>query len=78
MEVNELQVYVAKNKMMAEYEEFLRDLQENPLSRFNLSLSDNGESQPSKNPSFVTGEDASDVPLVQLLKGLVLIGKLFK
>ena len=64
--------------MMAEYEEFLRDLQENLESRFNLSLSNNGESQPSKNPSFVTGEDAPDVPLVQLLKGLVFVGKLFQ
>ncbi|GAB4849601.1 hypothetical protein Ancab_004396 [Ancistrocladus abbreviatus] len=56
-------------KMNSEYEEFLRDLEENPELRFNISLYRNKEYQPSEGASMTDGGDTS-VPLEELLAEL--------
>lgn len=57
-------------KVSSEYEQFLRDLEENPDLRFNLSLYRNKEYQPSDMASVVDGEDVPAVPLDELLGDL--------
>ncbi|CAA0824810.1 nonsense-mediated mRNA decay NMD3 family protein [Striga hermonthica] len=59
-------------KMDTEYEQFLRDLEENPDLRFNLSLYRNKEYQPSEMASMTDGEDLPSVPLDELLADLDL------
>ncbi|KAL1560675.1 60S ribosomal export protein NMD3-like [Salvia divinorum] len=59
-------------KMDSEYEQFLRDLEENPDLRFNLSLYRNKDYQPSELASVVDGEDPPSIPLDELLADLDL------
>ncbi|KAL0452365.1 UNVERIFIED_CONTAM: 60S ribosomal export protein NMD3 [Sesamum latifolium] len=61
-----------EEKMNSEYEQFLRDLEENPDLRFNLSLYRNKEYQPSEMASMTDGEDVPSVPLDELLADLDL------
>ncbi|GAB2235067.1 hypothetical protein Droror1_Dr00004347 [Drosera rotundifolia] len=63
---------VDAEKMNNEYEEFLRDLEENPELRFNISLYRNMEYQPSEATSVADGEDVPSVPLEELLADLEL------
>ncbi|XP_022938070.1 60S ribosomal export protein NMD3-like [Cucurbita moschata] len=58
-----------QDKMHLEYEQFLRDLEENPDLRFNISLYRNREYQPSE---MTDGEDGPSVPLEELLADLDL------
>ncbi|KAI9074599.1 hypothetical protein K1719_041777 [Acacia pycnantha] len=59
-------------KMNSEYEQFLRDLEENPDLRFNISLYRNKEYQPSEMASVTDGEDLPSVPLEELMADLDL------
>ncbi|XAR52112.1 hypothetical protein NMG60_11020016 [Bertholletia excelsa] len=61
-----------EDKMNSEYEQFLRDLEENPDLRFNISLYRNREYQPSEMASMTDGEDVPSVPLDELLADLDL------
>ncbi|XP_050228904.1 uncharacterized protein LOC126678078 [Mercurialis annua] len=61
-----------QEKQDTEYEQFLRDLEENPELRFNVSLYRNEEYQPSEMASVTDGEDAPTVPLEELLADLDL------
>ncbi|KAL5564421.1 hypothetical protein UlMin_027585 [Ulmus minor] len=61
-----------EEKMNSEYEQFLKDLEENPDMRFNISLYRNREYQPSEMASVTDGEDAPSVPLDELLADLDL------
>ncbi|KAK4355841.1 hypothetical protein RND71_024812 [Anisodus tanguticus] len=54
--------YVEKNN--SEYEQFLRDLEENPDLRFNISLYRNREYQPSEMASVTDDDDAPPPPLL--------------
>ncbi|XP_054792355.1 uncharacterized protein LOC129298723 [Prosopis cineraria] len=59
-------------KINSEYEQFLRDLEENPDLRFNISLYRNREYQPSEMASVTDGEDLPSVPLEELMADLDL------
>ncbi|KAG6498996.1 60S ribosomal export protein NMD3-like [Zingiber officinale] len=59
-------------KRNTEYEEFLRDLEENPEMRFNISLYRNKEYQPSEAASTADGDDIPSIPLEELLADLDL------
>lgn len=61
-----------EEKMSSEYEQFLRDLEENPDLRFNISLYRNREYQPSEMASVADGDDAPTVALEELLADLDL------
>ncbi|XP_073001136.1 uncharacterized protein [Typha latifolia] len=61
-----------EEKRNAEYEEFLRDLEENPELRFNVSLYRDKEYQPSEMASTAGGDDLPSVPLEELLADLDL------
>ncbi|KAK1296964.1 hypothetical protein QJS10_CPB15g00062 [Acorus calamus] len=61
-----------KDKRDMEYEAFLRDLEENPELRFNISLYQNKEYQPSETVSTVGADDIPSVPLEELLADLEL------
>ncbi|GMN38641.1 hypothetical protein TIFTF001_007871 [Ficus carica] len=61
-----------QEKMNTEYERFLKDLEENPDMRFNVSLYQNQEYQPSEIASMTDGEDVPSVPLEELLADLDL------
>ncbi|KAJ0457731.1 putative ribosomal export protein Nmd3 [Helianthus annuus] len=63
---------VDEEKMNKEYEQFLRDLEEHPELRFNISLYRNKEYQPSEMASVTDGEDVPSVPLEELLDDLKL------
>lgn len=63
---------VDEEKMNSEYEQFLRDLEENPDMRFNMSFYHNKEYQPSEMASVTDGEDLPSVPLEELLADLDL------
>ncbi|XP_042500161.1 60S ribosomal export protein NMD3-like [Macadamia integrifolia] len=63
---------IDEDKMNKEYEEFLKDLEENPELRFNISLYRNKEYQPSEMASVTDGEDIPSVPLEELLADLDL------
>ncbi|GAB2237378.1 hypothetical protein Droror1_Dr00015280 [Drosera rotundifolia] len=63
---------VDTEKMNNEYEEFLRDLEENPELRFNISLYRNMEYQPSEAKTTADGEDVPSMPLEELLADLEL------
>lgn len=57
---------VDEEKMDAEYEQFLRDLEENPEMRFNISLYQNRDYQPSEMASGIDSDDDDDAPVVPL------------
>ncbi|EXB44233.1 hypothetical protein L484_000634 [Morus notabilis] len=61
-----------QDKMRSEYEQFLKDLEENPDMRFNVSLYRNKEYQPSDTASMTDGEDVPSIPLEELLADLDL------
>ena len=61
-----------EEKMNSEYEQFLKDLEENPDMRFNISLYRNREYQPSEMASVTDGEDVPSIPLDELLADLDL------
>ncbi|EHA8592005.1 putative 60S ribosomal export protein NMD3 [Cocos nucifera] len=61
-----------EEKRNTEYEEFLRDLEENPELRFNISLYRNKDYQPSEMASTAGGDDVPSVPLAELLADLGL------
>ncbi|PQQ21947.1 60S ribosomal export protein NMD3 [Prunus yedoensis var. nudiflora] len=61
-----------QEKVDSEYEHFLKDLEENPEMRLNISLYHNEEYQPSEMASMTDGEDAPSVPLEELLADLEL------
>ncbi|WOL20617.1 60S ribosomal export protein NMD3 [Canna indica] len=61
-----------EEKRNTEYEEFLRDLEENPELRFNISLYRNKEYQPSEMASTADGDDVPAIPLEELLAELDL------
>ncbi|XP_070031512.1 uncharacterized protein [Nicotiana tomentosiformis] len=61
-----------EQKLNSEYEQFLRDLEENPDLRFNISLYRNKEYQRSEVTSIVDGEDVPSIPLEELLADLDL------
>ncbi|KAK6931157.1 Nmd3, N-terminal [Dillenia turbinata] len=63
---------VDEQKMNSEYEQFLRDLEENPELRFNISLYHNRDYQPSEMASVTDGGDVPSVPLEELLADLDL------
>ncbi|KAK6922094.1 Nmd3, N-terminal [Dillenia turbinata] len=63
---------VDEQKMNSEYERFLRDLEENPELRFNISLYHNRDYQPSEMASVTDGGDIPSVPLEELLADLDL------
>ncbi|KAJ7969269.1 60S ribosomal export protein NMD3 [Quillaja saponaria] len=65
-------VRVDQEKMNSEYEQFLKDLEENPDMRFNISLYRNREYQPSEMASVTDGEDVPSIPLEELLADLDL------
>lgn len=71
MEVDETRNRADEEKVNTEYEEFLRDLEENPDIRFNISLYRNRDYQPSEVAS-VTDGDLPSVPLEELLADLDL------
>ncbi|KAK9012567.1 hypothetical protein V6N11_040612 [Hibiscus sabdariffa] len=72
MELDESRGRANEEKMNSEYEEFLRDLEENPELRFNLSLYHNKNYQPSEMASMGDGDDVPSVPLEELLADLEL------
>ncbi|MBA0731484.1 hypothetical protein Golax_020425, partial [Gossypium laxum] len=72
MELDESKGRGYEEKMNTEYEEFLRDLEENPELRFNLSLYRNKDYQPSEMASVSDGDDVPSVPLEELLADLEL------
>nr|KYP57101.1 60S ribosomal export protein NMD3 [Cajanus cajan] len=63
---------VDQDKMVSEYEQFLKDLEENPDMRFNISLYRNAEYQPSEMASVTDGDELPSVPLEELLADLDL------
>ncbi|KMT05339.1 hypothetical protein BVRB_7g174740 [Beta vulgaris subsp. vulgaris] len=63
---------IDQDKVDNEYEEFLRDLEENPELRFNVSLYRNKEYQPSESTSMADGDELPSVPLDELLADLDL------
>ncbi|KAB2075606.1 hypothetical protein ES319_A07G233900v1 [Gossypium barbadense] len=75
MELDESKGRGYEEKMNTEYEEFLRDLEENPELRFNLSLYRNKDYQPSEMASMSDGDDVPSVPLEELLADLELSDK---
>ncbi|MBA0739380.1 hypothetical protein Gogos_012658 [Gossypium gossypioides] len=72
MELDESKGRANEQKLDTEYEEFLRDLEENPELRFNLSLYRNKDYQPSEMVSVSDGDDLPSVPLEELLADLEL------
>ena len=58
--------------MNSEYEQFLKDLEENPDMWFNISLYRNREYQPSKVTSVADRDDLPFVPMEELLANLAL------
>ncbi|MED6143279.1 hypothetical protein PIB30_004782 [Stylosanthes scabra] len=61
-----------QDKKTSEYEQFLKDIEENPELRFNISLYRNKEYQPSEMASMTDGEEVPSVPLDELLADLDL------
>ncbi|KAI3846011.1 hypothetical protein MKX03_009539 [Papaver bracteatum] len=69
MEVDNSNRKLDEEKMNTEYEEFLKDLEENPEMTFNISLYRNKEYQPSE---MTDADDDGPLPLDQMLAGLEL------
>lgn len=61
-----------QEKTNSEYEQFLKDLEENPDMRFNISLYRNREYQPSEIASMTDGEEVPSIPIEELLADLDL------
>ncbi|KAL2527614.1 nonsense-mediated mRNA decay NMD3 family protein [Abeliophyllum distichum] len=61
-----------EEKIDSEYEQFKRDLVENPELRFNISLYRNKEYQPSEMASNTDGEDFPSIRIEELLADLEL------
>ncbi|EPS64130.1 hypothetical protein M569_10648, partial [Genlisea aurea] len=61
-----------EEKMNSEYEQFLRDIEENPELRFGLSLYTNKEYQPETTSVTTDGDDIPSVPLHELIADLDL------
>ncbi|KAK7850579.1 60s ribosomal export protein nmd3 [Quercus suber] len=61
-----------QEKINSEYEQFLKDLEENPELRFNISLYRNKDYQPSEMTSVADGDDVPSIPLDELLADLDL------
>ena len=61
-----------QEKINLEYELFLKDLEENPELRFNISLYRNKDYQPSEMTSVANGDDIPSIPLDELLVDLDL------
>jgi nonsense-mediated mRNA decay protein 3 len=59
-------------KMNSEYEQFLKDLEENPDMRFNISLYRNREYQPLEMTYVADGDDLPSIPVEELLVDLAL------
>ncbi|KAF5450222.1 hypothetical protein F2P56_030589 [Juglans regia] len=72
MEVDDRKGRAEQEKMNNEYEHFLKDLEENPEMRFNISLYRNRDYQPSEMTSVADGDDLPSVPLEELLADLEL------
>ncbi|KAG7980045.1 hypothetical protein I3843_05G161000 [Carya illinoinensis] len=72
MEVDDRKGRAEQEKMNTEYEQFLKDLEENPEMRFNMSLYRNKDYQPSEMTSVAAGDDLPSVPLEELLADLEL------
>ncbi|KAF5476300.1 hypothetical protein F2P56_008031 [Juglans regia] len=72
MEVDDRKGRAEQEKMNTEYEQFLKDLEENPEMRFNISLYRNRDYQPSEMTSVADGDDLPSVPLEELLADLEL------
>lgn len=72
VDVSETRGRVDVEKMNDEYEQFCRDLEENPELRFNISLYKNEEYQKSEMGSVLDDEDAPSVPLEELLADIRL------
>ncbi|KAG6643443.1 60S ribosomal export protein NMD3-like [Carya illinoinensis] len=72
MEVDDRKGRAEQEKMNTEYEQFLKDLEENPEMRFNVSLYRNRDYQPSEMTSVADGDDLPSVPLEELLADLEL------
>ncbi|KAL9669079.1 hypothetical protein QQ045_006620 [Rhodiola kirilowii] len=70
MEVDDPKGKVDQEKISSEYEQFLRDLEENPDLRFNISLYRDSEYQPSEMTSVTDGEHLPSVPLDELIGDL--------
>ncbi|KAL9660457.1 hypothetical protein QQ045_025272 [Rhodiola kirilowii] len=71
MEVEETtRAKIDQEKHSSEYEQFLRDLEENPELRFNISLYRDKERQQQSEMASVDGEDLPSVPLDELLADL--------
>ncbi|KAL9662533.1 hypothetical protein QQ045_027366 [Rhodiola kirilowii] len=72
MEVDDPKGKVDQEKICSEYEQFLRDLEENSDLRFNISLYRDSESeyQPSEMTSVTDGEHLPSVPLDELIGDL--------
>ncbi|KAL4330743.1 hypothetical protein AHAS_Ahas13G0430600 [Arachis hypogaea] len=63
---------IEQDKKISDYEQFLKDIEENPELRFNLSLYRNKEYQQSEMASVTDGEEVPSVPLDELLADLDL------
>ncbi|KAJ0754060.1 putative ribosomal export protein Nmd3 [Helianthus annuus] len=70
VDVSETRGRVDEEKMIDEYEQFLRDIEEYPDMRFNISLYRNKEYQASEMADVTDGEEAPSVPLEELLDDL--------
>lgn len=71
MEIDE-RTKIDEEKKNSEYEQFLRDLEEDPELRFNVSLYRNREYQPSEKSYMTDGDELPSVPLEELLADLGL------
>ncbi|KAH0466166.1 hypothetical protein IEQ34_006269 [Dendrobium chrysotoxum] len=72
MEIDNAKGRMGKEKRANDYEEFLRDLEENPELRFNMSLYHNNDYQPSEMASTVGGDELPSVPLDELIAELAI------
>ncbi|GAA0153744.1 hypothetical protein LIER_11910 [Lithospermum erythrorhizon] len=59
-----------EEKRNAEYEQFLRDLEENPDLRFQISLYQNKDYEPSEMAYVTDGDDVPSIPLDELIADL--------
>ncbi|KAL0925398.1 hypothetical protein M5K25_003723 [Dendrobium thyrsiflorum] len=72
MEIDNAKGRMGEEKRANDYEEFLRDLEENPELRFNMSLYHNNDYQPSEMASTVGGDELPSVPLDELIAELAI------
>ncbi|XP_020698414.1 60S ribosomal export protein NMD3-like [Dendrobium catenatum] len=72
MEIDNTNGKMDEEKRANDYEEFLRDIEENPELRFNMSLYHNNDYQPSEIASTVGGDELPSVPLDELIAELAI------